>query len=309
MLDLIYKIFGKNKMGEFKIPERKLNPSYIKNKDYRNTYIRDGYVVIKNVVNHNYIEEVLNVFEEIKLLDGYFESDKLQTTIAFGEEAHKMAINSIKSIGLKIFPQILDSEKCKFDFGGGIIVKNKGCKFAPHQDCSIIDEYKGTTSYAWIPTVTMTNENGTFYAIPGSHIWAAWQRSSQFPKWPLKKFQKLLLEYMIPIQVDKGDILLFDSALIHASGENYSNEIRLAFNAAIIERNAEHVQYVIDNDTPKGKIEKFMVDEEYWTKGDLWGKPKGYKSVLEDTIYPETITKKFLINYINLYSNNNVSTY
>ena len=248
------------------------------------------------------MQEILNTFEQITKLPNYFTSDKLQTTIAFGEDAHNIAIKTVNKVSEKIFKSVLDDNLCRFDFGGGIIVKNKGCWFAPHQDCSIIDEYKGTTTYAWIPTVDMTAENGTFYAIAGSHLWAAWQRSSQYPSWPLKKHSTFLWHQMKPIFVNRGDILLFDSALIHASGENKTDKIRLAFNACIIEKKAEHVQYVLDKETPKHSIEKFIVDEEYWHKGQLWGRPKDYTRIVEEVVYPKTITTEFLAEQILKYN-------
>lgn len=291
--------FFLSKEVDFKIKERVINPTYILNEDDRNAYIKNGYVVIKNIVDDTTIDKVLKVHDDISKMPGYFESDKLQTTIAFGEEIHTIAINTIKEVSTSIFNKILNPNLCIYDFGGGIIIKNKGCWFAPHQDCSIIDEYKGTTTYAWIPTVDMNDNNGTFYAIAGSHLWSAWQRSSQYGSWPLKKHSDFLWKQMKPIYLNKGDILLFDSALIHASGENKTNEKRIAFNACIIEKEAQHVQYVQEKDTPKNKVEKYLVDLDYWYKGNLWGRPTGYKRIDEEIIYPKNITKEFLLNQIN----------
>jgi ectoine hydroxylase-related dioxygenase (phytanoyl-CoA dioxygenase family) len=298
----ILDFFRKPATKPFTATERKINPLYILNEENRQEYIRNGYTIIRNVVDESSIQTILDAFNQITKLPGYFESDKLQTTIVFGEDAHNIAINAVNSVSGHIFKNVLDENLCRFDFGGGIIIKNKGCYFEPHQDCSIIDEYKGTTTYAWIPTVDMTAENGTFFAIPGSHLWAAWQRSSQYPSWPLKKFSKFLWEQMIPLYVNKGDVLLFDSALIHASGENHTDKIRLAFNACIIEKQAEHVQYVLEKDTPKQHIEKFIVDEEYWHKGNLWGRPKGYQRIVEEVVYPEPITEEFLLEQIQKYN-------
>lgn len=280
------------------VPERKIYPDYILDEKNREEYMKYGYTIIRNAVPNEAIEEVFKTFEIIKNLPDYFESDHLQTTIAFGEEAHNIAINTIKKISPSIFKGVLDETRCQYDFGGGLIIKNKGCWFAPHQDCSIIDEYESTTSYAWIPTEDMTENNGTFFAIPGSHLWSAWQRSSQYPSWPLKSFSKFLWKQMEPIQVNKGDLLLFDSALIHASGSNKTGRIRLAFNVCIIDRAAEHVQYVYESDTPKGKVEKYVVDEEFWFKGNLWGRPEGYPLVVEDVRYPQRISKSFLLQLI-----------
>lgn len=303
MLNL-FNFFNKETKSDFVSLERIINPLYIINEKNRDEYVRNGYTIIKNIVSVENINKVEDAFEKIKALPDYFESDKLQTTIAFGQEAHTIAINVVNDVSKNIFKNVLDENLCRSDFGGGIIVKNKGCWFAPHQDCSIIDEYKGTTTYAWIPTVDMTSENGTFYAIPGSHLWAAWQRSSQYPTWPLKKFSKLLWEKMTPIMVNKGDVLLFDSALIHASGENTTDKIRIAFNMCIIEKKAEHVQYFIDEKSPKNKIDKYIVDEKYWYKGNLWGRPEGYQKIVEEKKYPVKLTEEFILNNIEKYASN-----
>lgn len=298
----IFDYFRKKKEDPSDIPTRTINPQYIIDKEYRSAYIKQGYVVIKDIIPDAAIERVNQLHKEISIMPGYFESDKLQTSIAFGEEIHKKVISEIQSISIDIFNRILDRELCFYDFGGGIIIKNVGCWFAPHQDCSIIDEYKGTTTYAWMPTVNMTDYNGTFYAIPGSHLWAAWQRSSQHPSWPLKKFSQLLWDNMIPIYVNKGDVLLFDSALIHASGENKTTEKRIAFNACIIEKNAQHIQYVSDNKTPKGSIDKYFVDLDFWYKGNLWGRPIGYQKQTEKVIYPSELSEKYILEQIHKYS-------
>lgn len=297
MISSIYKkLFNKQDSVITEIKERKLNPEYIMDIESRNKYIKDGFVIIKNAVSDEIIDSILATFDEIKKMPGYFVSDKLQTTIAYGVEAHNKAIEAVTKVSGRIFDGILDSEKCRYDFGGGIIVKSKGGWFEPHQDCPIVDEYKSTTSYAWMPTVDMTPTNGTFYAIPGSHLWSAWQRSSQHPDWPLKKYEQFLWDNMVPIFVNKGDVLLFDSALIHASGENSTDTIRLAFNLCIIDRKAEHVQYVKKDNTT---IDKYLVDEAYWYSGNLWGKPKGYKKVTEKLIYPKVLTEDFLKGLID----------
>ncbi|MCB0507128.1 MAG: phytanoyl-CoA dioxygenase family protein [Chitinophagales bacterium] len=299
---LYHKLFSKKFPSATTLKERHVQPMYIINEADRKKYIRDGFVVIKNIVSDEIIDKIVETFTAIQKMPGYFESEELQTTIAYGVDAHNLAIETVNSVSSQIFDSVLDNSKCRYDFGGGIIVKNKGGWFAPHQDCSIVDEYKNCTSYAWIPTVDMTSENGTFYAIPGSHLWAAWQRSSQYPSWSLKKFSQFLWNNMQPIKVNKGDVLLFDSALIHASGENKTDKIRLAFNMCIIEKEAEHVQYVKDHKTSKNAIDKYIVDEAYWYSGNLWGRPKGYKKITEQLVYPTDLTESYLLELIQKYN-------
>ncbi len=299
MIHLLSKISYKERIEE--VPERVINPKYILNEKNRKEYIEKGYTILKGIVADQHIEDVLSTFEKIKQLPGYFESDKFQSTLAFGPEAHKLSYEVVNRVAAEILENQLDKSICRYDVGGNIIVKNKGCWLEPHHDSSIIDEYLGTTSYVWIPTVDMTSENGTFFALPYSHKWSAWQRSSQHPAWPLKPFEHFLWDLMSPILVNKGDVLLFDSGLIHASGSNNTDEVRIAFNLCVVEKNQAQVQYVKDSWTPAGKINKYLVDDTYWQKGNLWGRPKGYKHSVESLRYPEVITQEFILKHIEKY--------
>ncbi|MBL0078679.1 MAG: hypothetical protein IPP53_06025 [Bacteroidetes bacterium] len=40
------------------------------------------------------------------------------------------------------------------------------------------------------------------------------------------------------------------------------------------------------------------MDEEYWYKGKLWGKPEGYTKIIEDKIYPNQLSKDYLLRLI-----------
>ena len=215
MIHIISKAFYRENVID--VPERIINPSYIIKESNKIEYIEKGYTILKGIVKNEHISQVLEVFERIKKLPGYFESDKFQSTLAFGEEAHRLSYEVVNRVAAEILENQVDKSICRYDVGGNIIVKNKGCWLEPHHDSSIIDEYLGTTSYVWIPTVDMTSENGTFYELPYSHKWSAWQRSSQHPSWPLKPFEHFLWKKMKPTMVNKGDVLLFDSGLILTS--------------------------------------------------------------------------------------------
>lgn len=295
LLNLFY-----NKRDEnFILPERKIHAEYILNEINRSEYIKKGYTIIRNIADDASLGKIIDTHYKMTKISGYFESEKFQSSIAFGKNAYQLGIDTVNEVSTKIFTSILDNNLCKYDMGGSILIKNKGCFLGPHQGTPLIDEYAGTTTYAWVPTVDITGDNGTFYVLEGSHHWAAWQRSSQLNYWSLNKYADLLWKKMEPLFLNKGDVLLFDSALIHASGENKTGKIRLAVNVCIVEKKAQFVQYIEEKDTPKGMIEKYFVDEDYWHAGNFSGRPEEkYRKIMEKKIYPKALNKKFILSQI-----------
>ena len=89
MIHIISKAFYRENVID--VPERIINPRYIINESNKIEYIEKGYTILKGIVKDEHISQVLEVFERIKKLPGYFESDKFQSTLAFGEEAHSLS--------------------------------------------------------------------------------------------------------------------------------------------------------------------------------------------------------------------------
>lgn len=66
MLSNIYHKFFNKYEAATSIKKREINPNYIIDEDIRSKYIKDGFVVIKNIVNDDIIQKVLDTFENIK---------------------------------------------------------------------------------------------------------------------------------------------------------------------------------------------------------------------------------------------------
>lgn len=283
------------------IPQRNLSADFIRNTALREHYIQKGYVVLQQVASNEAINHILEGHKKIVSLPEYQHASSFQTTHAFGSTAHQIGALAVNAASALIFPDLLDTSKSNFDLGGSILIKNSGSFLGAHQGSPLVDEYQHTTTFAWIPTVDVIKDNGVFYVLEGSHRWAAWQRTGRLDNWPLLKFQKLLWTKMRPVSVRKGDVLLFDSALIHASAENTTGSARIAANVCITAADAQLVQYVLMPDTPKGMIEKYLVNRAYWEKGDYQGRPVGYDAILEPLIYPTKLNQGMVQSLLQKY--------
>ncbi|MCB0508336.1 MAG: phytanoyl-CoA dioxygenase family protein, partial [Bacteroidetes bacterium] len=91
--------------------------------------------------------------------------------------------------------------------------------------------------------------------------------------WVFEKQTKLLWKYMKPIYMQKGDILIWDTATIHASYPNFSSSTRVALTTTLLPKDFKMVEYFKDKSTPKGKIEKYQVQRSFWESDDIMKRP------------------------------------
>jgi phytanoyl-CoA hydroxylase len=104
---------------------------------------------------------------------------------------------------------------------------------AAHQDYFYIRNEPNTLTAAWIAMEQVNEENGCLWVIPGSH------KLGMLPHGAVKNLQEheawtdevegIDLQKEIPVILDQGDILLFDSLLIHSSTRNRSDRWRRSY--------------------------------------------------------------------------------
>jgi len=144
----------------------------------------------------------------------------------------------------------------------------------PHQDSSHVDERFEMAYYAWVPLMDTTAKNGALQVIPGSHKLGIPQRSLSVP-WPLRHplHQVLLRLFSIPLSVRAGQVVFFHSALIHGSGPNQTEEVRLAVNSLILPGMSVYRHFFRDENTPRDQVEVYGVSPEFFYKEDILARP------------------------------------
>ncbi len=104
---------------------------------------------------------------------------------------------------------------------------------AAHQDYYYILNEPNSLTAAWVAMEYTNEENGCLYVIPGSH------KIGILPHGRVKNLEEheawtdevegVDLSKEIPVVLDKGDILFFDSLLIHSSTRNRSTRWRRSY--------------------------------------------------------------------------------
>lgn len=140
-----------------------------------------------------------------------------------------------------------------------------------HQDSALVNERRYLSVYAWVPLVDTNKRNGTLHVIPRSHHLELYQRSLNVP-WELEPFMKSLNKYLIPVKAKAGEVVFFDSALVHGSPNNLSLSTRIAVNVFLKPREADYLHYYME-DMDGDEVEVYKVSPEFFIEHDISKRP------------------------------------
>ena len=273
MIDKLKKLFE----IKSKIPNltRSFPEEYFLDTTHQRSFIENGYVVIKNGIKKNQIEFLNEVYKQLELMEGFELKNNFINSGRFKETTiRNFVVENIQLFSKKNLTTIFNANHCVVENGGNFQIKpaSKQSVLNPHQDSPIIDETKYYAIFIWIPLCDITLQNGPVWVLPKSHLWCNYQRSLNV-KWPFENHHKLLWKYMKPITLNTGDILCFDSALIHASSSNNANKTRIAITTTALPKNYQLVEYFKDEKTPENMAEKYYVEQQYYINENINERP------------------------------------
>lgn len=302
MINTILDFFNKqNKISNLK---RKYLVNYFINKEHQSIFEENGYITIPNCINKEQIETLKDVYAKLELMNGFEVNDTFVNSGRFTENTiRNFVVDNIKTFSKNNLNHLFNINNCEVQNGGNFQIKpaSSNSILNPHQDSPVIDETEYYAIFIWIPLENITLQNGPIWVLPKSHLWCNHQRSLNV-KWPFEKHLKLLWKHMRPITLNAGDILCFDSALIHASTANKSNKTRVAITTTALPKNYQLVEYYKDEKTPKESVEKYFVDENYYINEDINTRPDnkytfvGFENFLFNNI-SSSVIKQLLKKY------------
>lgn len=274
-IDNKLSMFCFNKSNKKPHVNRFFEPNYFNGNEIFDEYKENGFLIFRNTVENEYIEEMRKLYDEISKMDDFILSDTfLNSGRLDSTKIRSIVVDKIKIISTQILSKIINSDNATINTGGAFQIKpaSKNSILNPHQDTPIIDETKNYAVYVWIPLCDTDVTNGCLSLIPKSHLWGNYQRSLNVP-WKYENETKALWKKMIDVPLKKGDLICFDSALIHGSKANVSTSTRLAFTTVVLPKNYQLIHYFRDNKTPKDKVEVYAVDEAFFYSEDIMKRP------------------------------------
>jgi hypothetical protein len=144
------------------------------------------------------------------------------------------------------------------------IVKVSGpeSEFSLHQDSTGLDEMKYSCLSIWIPLQDTGTDNGCMCVVPHSHKMFSPYRGISFPQ-AFDSISDTVRQYLQPIEMKAGDILLFDNRLVHNSVVNSSGQDRIVIMSGIFPEEASILSCYKDMSNIKNPIELIEQEDDY----------------------------------------------
>ncbi|MBP6730556.1 MAG: phytanoyl-CoA dioxygenase family protein [Chitinophagales bacterium] len=235
----------------------------------------------KELLEQGYVVVPFLSADEVKqLVDFYYENHPKQNegmyaTAHVPDVDFRMKMNEfIKTVFARAIQQAFVN--CT-PLGGSFIAKGKGTNgtLHPHQDWNIVDEEKFRSFNIWVPLVDLHEDNGVIKVLPESHAWIKTYRSANISS-AYESVNDVLWQKMVSLFMKKGEALIYDHRLLHASGENKTDEIRLAAVYGIIPGESTMKYY---HQADENTVEVFESNPEFFLYGNIFEGPKGLKSL------------------------------
>lgn len=292
-----YKQLFSSKSHTLHLKQRVFNNRFFINEAYNDIINQNGYIVIENIVPKTQLESLTERFHKLTNFPEYSINDKFQNSGRYqSSEIRSFVMNTIEEFSKNFLSTLFKQDVYDENTTGAFQIKppSKVSELNPHQDAPVIDETNTNGLFVWIPLCDINKKNGAVSVLTGSHLWGNHQRSLNV-QWALEPHTKLLLKNMQPIYLKKGDILVWDTAMLHASEPNFSNDIRVAITTTILPKHFKMVEYVKDKHTPNDKVEKYEVERSFWESCNIMERPPCPPNIFlgyEDLAFPLTISKK-----------------
>lgn len=134
--------------------------------------------------------------------------------------------------------------------------------FTLHQDSTSLDESKYSALSVWIPLQDTNLENGCLCVVPKSQKIFYPYRGISFPT-PFSNIESVVRDYLVPINMKAGDILLFDNRMVHFSPENNSKEPRVVVMSGLFPKEAKILNCYKDELNPSGPLEIYEQKDDF----------------------------------------------
>lgn len=208
-----------------------------KDKQAESAFRKTGYTIIPLLG----AEEVATLKEELGRFspdDNYegnqatpFGKQSFHVTFFDSNRAYRKAVfDFISAQFMPVAGKLLNHYKC---LQANVFLKPPQSGFVyPHQNLTITDESRYTSVSFWLPLQDTNFENGTVCLVPGSQNGFVKYRNTHV-YWPYVNYFKHGggLNYLVPINVKAGELLILDDRLIHYTPVNTTNQARWVMHA------------------------------------------------------------------------------
>jgi hypothetical protein len=235
----------------------------------RHTFFRDSKIAQQLHETGYYVADFLGSKERVALLELYEKNHQLdnrQDGVFFGTfskdtEYRKKVHNAINEILAQSFNKWFINYKSTIN---NFVIKTPGrsTRVPIHQDGAALDEEKYSSINVWIPLQAAIPLNGALSVIPRSHNIFTPYRCNTIPSL-VKNIEKELYSYFLPIYLELGQVLFFDSRLFHYSTPNLSETNRVAIVCRICPVESSVMSYYREKEKKDAPIEMWCCPDDF----------------------------------------------
>jgi hypothetical protein len=202
-------------------------------KDYnsKKSFLQNGYVVFNKIA--------LPFLNDLNSLSSKYTVEKEQTfQYSLMEHSFEENLHLHQQLNELLHP-MLDSIFEEYStYSGSLLIKPgvSGTEMNLHQDWTFTDEKKFTPCTVWIPLQDTNEQNGSLFFLPGSHRIFNNFRSHHYETARISK--ELFSNSVKSINIEKGDIVVFNPACFHGSFPNETSISRVAISITVLDKNA-----------------------------------------------------------------------
>ncbi len=136
-----------------------------------------------------------------------------------------------------------------------------------HQDWTVVDEDRFMATNVWMPLVDADVENGTLYAMPGSHRVMRGIRAPTLP-FCYTGHEALMQQNMRALATKAGQAVVINQATVHYSPANLSDTVRPAVTVGVVSAPARLRFYYRDKQRNDQRLEMFEQDDDFFLRFD-----------------------------------------
>jgi ectoine hydroxylase-related dioxygenase (phytanoyl-CoA dioxygenase family) len=239
-----------------------------KNKELEEAITQKGYVVAAQLIPDTTCNDLIHFFNEQGVVDNRaFTISNWNNNLPYREAV----FNKICALVEPFSKTILNDYKPVL----GVFTAKQPMaesQMLLHQDWSLVDETKYRSVSIWVALCDMDKVNGNLQVAEYSHIYADQPRGMNMPI-PFEALrQEMHNRHLTDLPLKKGDAIIFEHRLVHASPANHSAAIRLAAVLALIPSEAPLIHFYKDPDNER-EIEVLEMSEADFRQIDFFDVP------------------------------------
>jgi len=237
--------------------------SIIRDSELKETIHQRGYAIIGNM-GDALRDELLTLYSELHRFPEN-EGGTFYSLYSHNLEYRRLVHDRIGGLMRPLLDRYFTEWKSVIN---SFIVKTTGdgSAFALHQDSNGLDEFRFSPLSLWMPLQDTDLANGCLCFVPGSHRMFHPYRGISFAP-GFAGHEDLMRRHLVPVNMKAGDVLAFDTRLVHYSPPNRSGRPRVTVLNGLFPEEASIEMSWRDMSVPDSPIEIWQQDEDYLIKG------------------------------------------